>query len=378
MERRNIAAVEERVHKLNDRKVPIRFRILQSALPDVAKASAIRRLEAADCGSSSGAKAGQWVDALCMLPIGKFCSLPIAPGASPADIGRFLDGMRARLDAAVYGHAEAKGQVMRLIAQWITNDRSKGLVLGVQGSPGVGKTELCRAVCEQLGLPFGFVPLGGANDGCYLVGHSYTYEGAVWGKVADVLMKCRCMNPVLFFDELDKISDSRHGEEVTNILIHLTDPTQNDRFNDKFFMDIDLDLSKCLVIFSYNDESRISPVLRDRMMRVVTQPYAMADKLKIARNHLLPSVLREFAMTPGSVELTDDVLRFVVDLVEEEHGVRNLRRAIHDIVSHLNYERLTAPETSRLGVSIDDADRCVRSGRRDCSRNDARHLSMYS
>jgi hypothetical protein len=399
-ERARVARVEARVQELNDTKVPLRFRILQSDLSEATKAAAIRRVEVmCDAANGSASKATQWVEALCALPIGRYAALPVPAPVPSADGGvvaagalaavepfaaafaAFLGGVRARLDAAVYGHADAKGHVMRLLAQWIANGRSKGLVLGIHGPPGVGKTELCKAVCAELGLPFGFVPLGGASDGSYLDGHSYTYEGAMWGKIADVLMKSRCMNPVLFFDELDKVSDSRHGgDEVVNLLIHLTDPTQNDRFNDKYFMDVELDLSKCLVIFSYNDETRISPVLRDRMVRVATLPYAPADKLRIAREHLLPAILAEFALAPGAVAFDDAAVRHAIELVEEEPGVRNLRRALHDVVSHINYERMTTAGAAAgvVNVTTKQVDRFVRCGRKDAGAAHCRHMSMYA
>lgn len=375
--RRRIADLEDRIGEINEDAVPLRFRVLLSDMDDAVKAVAMKKVDSmADMDSGSGyQKIKHWVDGLCALPIGKYKSMPIQHDAPRAEVGAFLGGMRARLDAAVHGHAEAKGHIVRLLAQWITNPTARGLVLGVHGPPGIGKTELCKAVCDVLGLPFAFVPLGGANDGAYLDGHSYTYEGSMWGKVADVLMKCRVMNPVLFFDELDKVSESRKGEEIVNLLIHLTDPTQNDRFNDKFFLDVDLDLSKCLCVFSYNDESRISPILRDRMVRVRTEGYATKDKLQIARGHLVPGVLSQFGLKGDDVRFGNAELTRIVETVEEEQGVRNLKRGIHDVVSCLNFARLVGEPEAACGVAsviafpVDvtgaHVDAYVRTGRRD-------------
>ena len=91
----------------------------------------------------------------------------------------------------------------------------------------------------------------------YFGGHSYTYEGSTWGKIVEILVKSKCMNPIIYFDELDKVSDTPKGEEIIGILTHLTDTTQNSKFHDKYFSELDFDLSRCMFIFSYNDESKI-------------------------------------------------------------------------------------------------------------------------
>ena len=92
-----------------------------------------------------------------------------------------------------------------------------------------------EGLSKILNKPFSFIALGGASDGSFLEGHSFTYEGSVWGKIVNVLMESKCMNPVIYFDELDKVSDTQKGDEIINILIHLTDPAQNNQFNDKYY-----------------------------------------------------------------------------------------------------------------------------------------------
>ena len=249
--------------------------------------------------------------------------------------------MRATMDENVYGHLKAKDHIIRLLAQWISNPLSKGLVLGIQGSMGTGKTTLIKeAICKTLNLPFAFVPLGGASDAAYLVGHSYTYEGAKWGRIVDVLMQCKCMNPVLFFDELDKVSTGRHGDEIINILIHLTDASQNEHFHDKYFDNLDFDLSRSLMIFSYNVEENINPILRDRMVCIHTDGYNAKDKVIIAKNHLIPYLTAEFGFPKDSILFPDDVLHSIITRVETEEGIRNFRRALHEIFSNVNLKRL--------------------------------------
>jgi ATP-dependent Lon protease len=338
---------------------PLRFKILMSGMTTRNKATALRKIGMlkGDSDSSSHHKISEWINGLLSLPIGRYIGLPVTSASTPDKIGDFLRAMRTQLDAAVFGHAAVKDHVVRLLAQWISNPSSRGLVLGIHGPPGVGKTELCRAICRCLGLPFAFVPLGGISDGSHLDGHSYTYEGAVWGKVSDVLMKCGCMNPVLFFDELDKISETRHGDEIVNLLIHITDATQNTQFADKYFVDVDIDLSRCLMVFSYNDETRVSPVLLDRMTRIRAEGYSASDKVSIAQSHLLPAILGEFGLGRDAVRVSRDTVQRILakNEIESEAGVRGLKRAIHNIVSHLNYERMVEGVEAQFSIDITES-----------------------
>lgn len=369
-ERHSIVRAERTVHELNGGATPLRFKILASALEDEVKAIAIKKLDyLSDLEPNSGEyfKTASWIDAVCRLPLGRVRPPPPLASSGASDdtdgsdatdatealdaserrrrrIGAFLASARADMDRAAFGHADAKDQIVRMLAQWAVNPRSKGLVLGIQGPMGCGKTTLIKdGICRALGLPFALIPLGGASDSSYLEGHSYTYEGATWGKVVDVLMRCGCMNPVLYFDELDKVSDSPRGEEIVNILMHLTDASQNDRFHDRYFTDLEFDVSHSLIIFSFNHEDRINPILRDRMVRIRTSGYSEADKVRIAQQHLLPDVSAEYAFCAGDVVFPDAVLRRLVAAVEPEEGVRNLRRALHSVLSHLNLRRLTQP-----------------------------------
>ncbi len=240
---------------------------------------------------------------------------------------------------------------MQLVSQWISNPRSMSKVLGIAGPPGTGKTTLVRhGIAKALGRPFVQISLGGATDSCTLNGHSYTYEGATWGKIVGTLMQARTMNPVIFFDELDKVSESKTGQEIIGLLIHLTDATQNDQFVDRYFEGVPLDLSRALMIFSFNDKERLCPILKDRMTVVSTESFSVEDKIQIATRHLLPAVLENAGFNRKDVFMEPDDVKFAINYVPKEEGVRNLRRAIESAVMKLNVLRLTGG-TIREGKS---------------------------
>jgi ATP-dependent Lon protease len=209
---------------------------------------------------------------------------------------------------------------------------------------GVGKTSIIKdGLSKALGLPFSFITLGGASDGSILEGHNYTYEGSSYGKICEVLMKAKCMNPIIFFDELDKVSTTSRGEEISNILTHLTDSTQNDHFTDRYFGDIEFDLSKALMIFSYNDESLINPILKDRMITIRVPGYSLKDKIVIAKNYLLPKILSQYQFNAGDIVFPDATIEDIVNKLPSEEGVRGLKRGMESIVSWLNMYRYIPP-----------------------------------
>ena len=336
-----ILRIENEIEELNKAtQKPLRFKILESNMDIKLKSLAISKLDQLNLlEASSGEyyKMFTYIENMCKLPIGKIKELSVGD----AGIAAFLEGTKKKLNDQVYGHDDAKEHIIRLLAKWISNPDSGGLVIGIQGDPGCGKTKLCKdGICEALGLPFGFIGLGGASDGSFLVGHSFTYESSRWGMIADILMKTECSNPIIYFDELDKISMTQHGDEIMNILIHLTDSVQNSKFHDKYFADLDLDLSKCLIIFSYNNEDLINPILKDRMVTVRTSGYTLKDKIPIAQSYMLPELYKSFSFKDTDLIFTKDILTYIISLCPEEQGVRNLKRALEDVTSHINLCRL--------------------------------------
>jgi ATP-dependent Lon protease len=329
--------------------VPFKFRILDLPIPDSLKAIVIKKIDNLnEMDGSEGYKLRTWVESFLRIPFGKVTPLPVKLSDGMVPCAKFLADTRDTLDKAVYGMATAKTQIMQTLAQWISNPASSGNVIALKGPMGVGKTSFAKnGVAKVLQRPFEFFSLGGASDSANFVGHSYTYEGSMWGRVADALMNARCMNPVLYFDELDKISSTSHGDEIVSMLIHLTDRSQNSQFHDRYFAGVDFDLSQCLFVFSFNDESKVHPILRDRMQVIHCSGYNCEDKKNILTQYVWPQVLDRIQLT-GQLTLTDDAVRFMIsEFSKDEEGVRTLIRSVETLVTRINLLRIADENTAK-------------------------------
>ena len=258
---------------------------------------------------------------------------------------KYMADVRTRLDDSVYGHDDAKRQIERIIGQWI-NGKDGGYCLGFEGPPGVGKTSLAKKGLSQCLIdengeqrPFSFIAIGGSSNGSTLEGHNYTYVGSTWGRVVDILMEQKCMNPIIFIDEIDKVSKTENGREIISILTHLVDPTQNDSFQDKYFSGIDIDVSKILFVFSYNDASLLDRILMDRIHRIKFDNLALEDKLVICNKHMIPELLGNMGQT-GNIIFKDDVLKYIINSYTMESGVRKLKELLYEIIGEINLNML--------------------------------------
>ncbi len=252
----------------------------------------------------------------------------------------YLNNVETKLNTSCYGHTEAKKLLIQMIGKWISNPSSIGTCFGLVGPPGVGKTLLAKSVSKALDIPFGQITLGGQNDGEILHGHGYTYSGSQPGMIVKKMVEMGKSRCILYFDELDKAC-SKHGtiNEITSILIHLTDPNMNKSFQDRFFQGVEFPLDKVIIIFSYNDSSLVDPILLDRIKEITVKPYTIEDKLNICSKHIIPEMAENVSME-DIVNIDEENIKFLIDNYTNEAGVRDIKRKIEDIYLHLNIEKI--------------------------------------
>ena len=356
-EQKKIIKELREINKITRIEKPYRLTLLESDMPVLFKGAAMKKINSLrymEPGSGEYYKIKNWVDTFMRIPFGKYQTLPINIDNGVEQCHDFMENAKKTLDAAVYGLNDAKMQIMQMMGQLITNPSSIGTAIAIQGPMGTGKTTLVKeGISKILNRPFAFIALGGATDSSFLEGHSYTYEGSTWGKIVQILVDSKCMNPVIYFDELDKISDTPKGEEIAGILTHLTDTSQNSQYHDKYFAEVDFDLSKCLFIFSYNDESKVNPILRDRMYRIHTKGYDKKQKTIISNNHLLPKIREQVKFSESEIIIPDETLHYIMENhCNKEDGVRNMKRCLEIIYTKLNLYRLMKPGTNLFEESM--------------------------
>merc|ERR1711871_1506405 len=381
---------EKQLKKLTESDIPYEKRIALMEVDEDIKGKAMEKLKSIKSSFQGDSKAQSYLDGLLKIPFGVFKECPVInfrgdfakklkevyPAAEfnseyqidsfigdleekdannqyvkewreyQIDTKEYIRDCRKALDQAVFGHKEAKTQLERIIGQWI-NGEAKGAVLGLEGPPGTGKTSLAKhglskCLKDENGnpRPFAFLPIGGSTNGSTLVGHNYTYVGSTWGRIVDILMTTKCMNPIIFIDEIDKVGHTEHGKEIISILTHLTDSTQNDEFEDKYFAGIKFDLSKALIVFSFNDITLIDPILRDRITIIHTNSLSTKDKIKIVNDYMFPEILKDVGFAKGEIVLSDQAIIDITETYTNEAGVRKLKEKLYELVRELNLNNI--------------------------------------
>ena len=345
-QKNKIEKTEKQLFELHKQKIPPRHKILLSDMTLASKSKVLGnmdRIAKMNSYSSEYSKLSRWIEGLLKIPFGKYYKVPVTLSSSNTEISTYLSNIEKTMDSCIYGQRSAKEKILEFVGKWITNPNTTNEPLAFIGEKGTGKTTLAKeGIAKALGRPFYMISLGGESDAGSFRGHDYTYEGSRWGKIADILIATQCMNPVIFFDELDKISNTKAGEEIAGMLMHLTDTTQNDSFSDKYFAGIDLDLSKAMFIFSYNDPHKLNPILRDRLTEITFTSFGKKDKMVIVKDFLMGKTCSNIGLQLQNYHISDDIISFLIERYTPsgESGVRNIKRVIETLFLRLNLYNL--------------------------------------
>ena len=283
------------IFDLTDNNKPQFFKIINSNLDAYHKKIALNKLKMLDTMKTSDNeyfKLSQWIDNFLEIPFNTFKTPSYLDESVLNNTCKYITDSRTHLNNIIYGQNPTKQHILEILAKMITNPKTLGSVFAIHGEAGTGKTTLIKdGLSKVFGLPFVFISLGGAHDRATLAGSSYVYEGSSCGKILQSLKQSQCMNPIFYFDELDKVSQTDKGIEIINLLVHLTDYTQNSHFMDDYMDGVAIDLSRATFIFSFNNKNLISPILLDRMEIIKFKSYSTKEKTHIAKHFLLPNII---------------------------------------------------------------------------------------
>ncbi len=268
-----------------------------------------------------------------------------------------IDEARATLDKDHYGLQKIKKRIIQHLAVMKLRNTGKGTILLFVGPPGVGKTSLGQSIAKALGRKFIRVALGGVRDDAEIRGHRRTYIGAMPGRIVQGIKRAGVNNPVFLLDEIDKLGRSFAGDPASALLETL-DPEQNSTFTDHF-LDVAFDLSKVFFIATANSLEGIPGPLLDRMEVIDLTGYTMAEKLHIAKNHLIPKQLTEHGVKTGQLTITDEAVMRLINSYTREAGVRDLERKVSEVIRTQTEAILKAAEGDELAVSVKEVEEAL-------------------
>ncbi len=326
--RQQLAAIRKELGESgDDEEQDYRTRVEAADLPEAVKTAALREVGKLERASDQNPEAGwirTWLDTVLDIPWN-------VRTTDSTDVV----AAREVLDADHHGLSDVKDRIVEHLAVRarratrgleVVGGRGSGAVLALVGPPGVGKTSLGESVARALGRKFVRVSLGGVRDEAEIRGHRRTYVGALPGRLVRAIREAGSMNPVILLDEIDKVGSDYRGDPSA-ALLEVLDPAQNHTFRDHY-LEVDLDLSDVVFLATANVRETIPAPLLDRMELVTLDGYTEAEKVAIARDHLLPRLLDRAGLTAAEVSVADDALHLIAGEYTHEAGVRQLERSL--------------------------------------------------
>ena len=202
-------------------------------------------------------------------------------------------------------------------------------------------TRIAHSLSQSLNVPFRAISLGTVTDVAYLSGHGYTYHESEPGRIVQILTETQNMNTIIYFDELDKVHQTEKGQAIQSFLTHLIDPSQNSKFHDTYLNGLDLDLSRVLFVFSFNNEELLDRTVKDRLKIIKIAEPSKETKMEITRRFLIPEASANIGV---NVSLDDETIEYIVRHHGTTNGLRNIKRVVEDIIGKINVLRLMDPK----------------------------------
>jgi len=246
-----------------------------------------------------------------------------------------------------YGLKKVKERILEFLAVHMLNPDIKGQIICLAGPPGIGKTSIAKSVAKAMGRNYARVSLGGVRDEADIRGHRKTYVGAMPGRIITALQQAGSANPLILFDEIDKLCSDIKGDPASAML-EVLDSEQNNAFRDHF-IEVPFDLSKCVFITTANNVSAIPAPLLDRMELIELPSYTAEEKFHIAKEHLVPKQLKEHGLKGTQLKIEDKAIHEMIQFYTKEAGVRSLERSIASLCRKAA-KKIASGEAKRVTV----------------------------
>lgn len=323
----------------------IQYTILKSNHSEYFKRILFRRyIEYEHQSDHDNGSALEWIQRALLIPHNNPQEIP-----TNKTIKSNLLKMHEFMNQQLYGQTIAKERILEIYSSMSKTKK----IIALVGSPGTGKTSFAHIISKTINKPIYQISLGGSKDSSFLKGHRITYTGSAPGEIYNAIVNMNSLDGIIFFDELDKIKDTPHGQEVSSTLLHILDYSQNKEFKDDYFPDIPIDLSNIMFVLSLNNIETIDRVLLDRLHLINFEDYTIDDKINISMDYIIPKIKKDLELC--GVVIEKDVVKYIINksiTSKNESGVRQLERNIQMIFERINTMKYIEPNKIKLSYYI--------------------------
>ena len=325
--------VYETINTIQNTDISLHDRIIgKEGMSVYVKALAIMKLKNAGPDNSlERANTIRWLENLLKIPFGNYIAFnyDLSKG-----VMQFCKDKFEWFDKEIYGMRHVKEELISYLVDFIYSPTNRKPILGLCGTPGVGKTKILKMMSTVLGLPSETLRLGGKKNPEQFEGQDPVFVSSMYGDIIAILIKTQCMNPIIILEEIDKVG----SDDIYGVLTHLLDPEQNNEYRDKYFPEIKFDLSHTVFAITYNNRDLINPILLDRIKEIEVPAKTLDEKVHIVQKYLLPNILKKYNLSGNALRFdSEDTIRYIIhNKTQSQGGLRKLFDNIYEIVRKTN------------------------------------------